>query len=102
DFALPLPEERGLAVTRIGGDDDCPARRHAVQPVEQAPTAEGGGHVVRRRDLVVDQRIDVLDFRQSTTHPTVAGDYDPADYRPLITGCLAFARGFLSVLIRSA
>src|SRR5439155_8889338 len=63
DLALPLPEERGLSVARIGGDDDRPAIGVFAEPFEQARSPKRWGHVVRRRDLVVDQRVYVLDVR---------------------------------------
>ena len=43
DLALPLPQERGLAVAGIGCDDRCAAIGVFVQPIEQARRVAASG-----------------------------------------------------------
>ncbi len=73
-LALPLPQEGRLAVAGIGGDDRGAARGGIVEPVDQPRAAQRRRRVVRRRDLIEDEGIGVLDVRQSTALREIGTD----------------------------
>src|SRR5438477_12007036 len=57
DFTLPLPEERGLSVARVRGDDHGACLCIRAQPVDEAGPAQRRGHIARRCDLVYVLRV---------------------------------------------
>src|SRR5437868_9560811 len=62
DLALPLPQERGLPVSRVRGDHHGAGFSIRAQPIDKAGPAQRRCHVARRGDLVVDERISALEL----------------------------------------
>ena len=81
DFALPLPEEGRLSITGVRRNDHGAAGGSGIEPIEEPRTPQQGRHVVRRLDLVLDERVGVLDVRQRRTLPPRAKSIRSAAYR---------------------